>query len=140
MNASDLLKYQMNDAGYQLGQVLKDVRDADLDFRISGDSMSMRQTVGHLSDAYLAMIASLEGRKYDWGSYVPPTDAGELLKACFDLRDQAVNKILGAGTDEALQGGSQYIVAHDFYHVGQLAATRIASEPGWDAYSIYQMG
>jgi hypothetical protein len=32
-----------------------------------------------------------------------------------------------------------YGPAHDYYHVGQMAALRLVKEPTWNAYSIYKM-
>jgi uncharacterized damage-inducible protein DinB len=139
MTANDLLQTQIRDARFQLDKVLEGIDGSHVDGQPIASMMSMRQTMVHLAEAYAATLAELAGEKYEWGSL--RLDAGDwtaLLAKVFGMRDEAVASLM-ASADEAkrIHLAHNYIVGHDYYHVGQLSALRIAADPEWDPYSIY---
>jgi hypothetical protein len=137
MTAQELLQYQIDDAGYQLEQVLSGFPTEALD-QSNGTSISAREAIKHLSEAYAAVISESKGEKYEWGSYKPSSESLEDLMAEFrSLRTQAAETVFAQG-ETAYRLGSAFIVGHDYYHVGQLAAARISADPSWDPYSIYR--
>jgi plasmid replication initiation protein len=137
MTALELLKAEIADSGKQLEAVLSSFPAAQIDSKPASTAMSAREIVVHLCEAYDAAAAASEGREYDWGSYVPPSTEWHQLLANFrELRAKAA-EALSAEDDTKLMAGTMYIVAHDYYHVGQLCSARIACDPEWDPFSIY---
>lgn len=138
MTAKELLQHQIDEANYQLGKVFEGV-DASLDFKLTEQSMTPRETAIHLAECYTALAKDLAGEKHEWGTYVPGTKEWPgLWDELQALRSAAVAAVMAEGGD--VMKGHSFIVGHDFYHVGQLCQVRLACDPGWDAYSIYNWG
>lgn len=136
MNAKELLSKQIDDAGYQLTQALNGMSETAMDSKAT--PQSPREIVAHLCECYEAAIAQSEGREHEWGSYDAGDKSTPILLGNFQaLRERAVEKVL-AGDDAAIWHGHQFIVAHDYYHIGQLCAARVADDPSWDTYAIYR--
>jgi len=139
MTALELLNSQFKDAGTQLDNLFKGIATASLDHKTEPDGMSPREQIAHLGEAYSAVLAHERGAKYEWGSYTPKsTEMPALWDEIKALRAQATGEILKSGTDESLRYGADYIVAHDNYHIGRMVPARLACEPGWEPYSIYE--
>ncbi|MGV3613944.1 MAG: DinB family protein [Fimbriimonas sp.] len=140
MTAKELLRFQCDDAEYQLQQVLDGLDGSHVDGKPINTMMSLRQMVAHLAEAYHATIKDVAGEKHEWGTYEPQSsDWNALVAEFFDLRRQAVEAVLGLeDEDRAVKLGSGFIVGHDYYHVGQFAALRISADPSWDSYKIYR--
>lgn len=137
MTAQDLLRSQIEDSGKQLTAVLAGLTEGQADFKAVPSAMTPRELLIHLCEAYQAAITELAGGKHEWGSYAPPsTDWLPLVDTFQGLRSEAARAALSED-DHGLKTGSAYIVAHDYYHVGQLCQARIALDPNWDPYSIY---
>ncbi|HEY0867330.1 MAG TPA: hypothetical protein VGE01_08125 [Fimbriimonas sp.] len=135
MTAKELLQFQLDDAGYQLDQVLSGFPEGS-----AGNSLGMTpmQTLSHLGEAYVATSKQARGEKHDWGTFqLDAATFEEALEKLRSLRADAISTVL-SGNDDALRAGHAFIVAHDYYHVGQLCAQRLRCEPDWDAYSIYR--
>ena len=139
MNATDLLHEQLDDAGYQLSKVLEDMPEDAMDKKVTRGAMSPREQVAHLCEAYEAFRVNSSGGKYEWGTYKPSAhDVGALVKEFEAKRAQAVSQALSNPSDETVKHAHEFILAHDYYHVGQMCLARIASQPDWDCYAIYR--
>lgn len=138
MTARELLNHQIEDAGYQLEKVLDGI-DGSLDSKLTPASMSPRETVAHLGECYTAVITETAGEKHQWGSYSPrTTEWPALWIEVQELRKQASAAALDKAGWES--HASAFLPAHDYYHVGQLAALRLVKDADWDPYSIYNQG
>lgn len=136
MTTSELLKHQFDDAGYQLTKVLEGIDDS-LDFKLNEGGMTPRETVAHLGECYTAILTETKGEKHSWGSYQPSTTEWPALwTEVQGLRSQAA--AVASEKEGWEDHASAFGPAHDYYHVGQLAAIRIAKDAGWDPYSIYK--
>lgn len=139
MNAKELLRQQLDDAGYQISQVLKDLPDFALDHKVTPHAMSPREIVEHLAEAYEALRAHLEGRKHAWGTFRLPDHRWDaMLAEMAAIRGRSVEATLASDDPEALTAASAYITSHDAYHVGQLVLLRLELTPDWDVHSIYR--
>jgi len=141
MTANELLNSQLQDATFQLEKVLEGVEEKDLDFKLASTSMSIRELVEHLCEVYTAVEVESKGETHSWGSFsIEDKSWANLTDQFKSLRSTALTIASGASDDNAILSASAFIVAHDFYHVGQLASIRMATDPTWDAYSIYNHG
>ena len=139
MTGQELLAYQVDHMGYQLSKVFEGIKEEHLDHKACECMMSPRQAVEHLCEVYTAYTTEAAGGKHAWGSYSAGDKSWpDLWAECNRLRGQAVAAAKGAEGEKALTDAYAYIVAHDSYHVGQMATCRISSDPAWDPYSIYQ--
>jgi uncharacterized damage-inducible protein DinB len=141
MTVKEFLKTQLDDALFQLEKVLDGVEGSHVDGKPIATMLSLRETVGHLAETYHAVEVVAAGGKHEWGSYhVEETDWDALVARVFAMRATAVETIMGMDEDKAAEMGHAYLIAHDYYHVGQLVALRVAAHPDWNAYSIYTWG
>ena len=139
MTDKELLRHQIDDAGYQLSKVFEGIEETSLDFRLTEKAMTPREILAHLSECYLATVEMAAGREHSWGSYTAPDSSWPALwNNTKELRDKAAEAALGA--DDFVLKGNSFIVAHDYYHVGQMCAVRLVRDANWDAYSIYNEG
>lgn len=138
MNASDLIRFQIDDLGYQLEKCLEGWSPDHRDDCLVEGCLSASQTLAHLCECYVAFAKETRGEKHEWGSYSIPDPAWDAALAEFRaLRAEAAN--LACVDDEKhLKLGSAYIVGHDAYHVGTLCQLRLKFEPEWNAFSIYR--
>lgn len=140
MTAKELLRYQLDDAKFQLEQILAGLDGSHVDGKPINTGMSMRETLVHLAEAYTATIKEAAGEKHEWGQFELPHESwADLVAQVFALRDKAVEAALGL-EDEAKSVNQvhHFLIAHDFYHVGQLASIRIATDANWNPYAIYR--
>jgi uncharacterized damage-inducible protein DinB len=138
MTSLELFAMQAEDAGYQLGKCLEGMSETQLDARLAEGLMTPREMVAHLAECYHAVTVEAGGAKYQWGTYsVPSLQTTDLLGTFRSLRSAALQALAEKGED-GLKQGCAFIVGHDYYHVGQLVANRIAADPSWDSYSIYR--
>lgn len=136
MTASELIKHQLADSGYQVNAVLAELTEEDADQKALGYAMTARETLVHLSECCVAFNESCEGIDHNWGTYSSSATSLDALKAEFlALREEAVSRV--SEDEKTLKAASAYIVLHETYHVGQLAHLRLYLSPDWNAYSIY---
>jgi len=129
----------MDDAGYQLTKVLEDMPENALDKKVTSGSMSPREQVAHLCEAYEAFRVNAGGGKYEWGSYeTPSTETAALMNEFKSQRAKAVDKALACSTPEEIKHAHEFIVGHDYYHVGQMCLARLEVQPEWDGHAIYR--
>jgi uncharacterized damage-inducible protein DinB len=114
---------------------------------------SVRETLAHLIWVDRSALVSLEtGKEPDHAALEEPERDGERLRALLEeSHERLVRFIAGRWADAALDtevclfGSASklgravaYLTAEDFYHSGQVAFIRMATDPGWDYYgSIY---
>jgi uncharacterized damage-inducible protein DinB len=140
MTAKELLRYQLDDAQFQLEQVLAGLDGSHVDGKPVNTGMSMREMVVHLAEAYTATIKEAKGEKHEWGTFELPHESWqELVDTAFALRAEAVEAALSVEDEEkGMKNAHAFLVGHDYYHVGQLATIRIATDSDWNSYSIYR--
>lgn len=136
MTALELIKSQIEAAGFQLAQTLAGVSEDQVDFKPIPNLMSMREQVEHLCECYQAVKTHAQGGKHEWGKYsTGATSWTGLLETFRTSREEAVEMALAS--DDAVSVLSEYVVAHDNYHVGQLVVVRTSFDAEWNSYSIY---
>jgi uncharacterized damage-inducible protein DinB len=141
MTAAELLSHQLDDLGKQLTAVLAGLSPDQQDHKLHENGFSPRETLEHLAECYQAFSTSITGGKHQWGSFSTEDKSwANLERVWADLRAKALDMIGGLTDPEHLKAASEFLVLHDAYHVGQLAAGRLQAEPGWDPYSIYSHG
>jgi hypothetical protein len=138
MDLKAALKYQLDDSGYQLTKVLEGLDGDQWDAKEREGLMSPRDVVAHLTECYIAAGKSMAGQEHEWGTYIPGDDDPEGLLATMNAeRAKACDAMVASGDEKAVKAATAYVILHDAYHVGQLAALRLKLSPDWDAYSIY---
>jgi len=126
-----ILRKQCEYVGNQLRAVIRDMHDSTWDARPASVGMTPRETVTHLCDVYQYVCEKVKGGEPEWNQY-----KGEGSLTDFDrLRSEAIDACLAA--DDPCELLTDYIIVHDAYHVGQLCGIRMACEPKWDCYAIY---
>lgn len=137
MTARDLLLKQLAHSERQVSLAIKGLDSSMAETRAYPDGMTIREQVHHLSEAAAATIAAFEGREHAWGSFETEDRSWEGVKAAWqELRKAAVATL--TDSEQALWGAHQFLVAHDYYHVGQIAAARRTGQPDWTSYEIYE--
>lgn len=138
MNAKELIESLLDESGYQFRACLNEVSEESFSASPLPGVMSLRECVGHVMEAYQAVITHVAGGKHSWGTYVAPSGSMSELLAAFDaLRAEAV--AAGMSVFEASpEYLKDYVVLHEVYHVGQMASVRQALADGWEPYSIYR--
>ena len=113
------------------------IDEQNADFK-AGNLMSPREQAAHLCTCYMAAKDAAEGNKPTWETYDVADKSWPALSASFDqLRKSAVDAYTD-DDEEKLKHANDYIASHDNYHVGQMCAIRLAMDPGWDPYCIYE--
>ncbi len=136
MTTKELLQHQIDDAGYQLEKVFDGV-DASLDAKLTEKSMTPREIAAHLGECYTAVITEAGGGKHSWGTWTPSTTEWPALwNEVKGLREKAASAAVNKDDWEAHTNA--FLPAHDYYHIGQMAALRLVQDSEWDAYSIYK--
>jgi len=138
MTANQMVQREIVNIGGQLRAVSEGMPDAGQDFKFTAEAMTPRQMIEHLCEAYTAVLNIASGREHRWGEYqAEDKDYGKLLLTMWDLRRQAAAAVKDDSSDKLAETGYDYIVAHDAYHVGQMALVRMHVDPAWDPHSIY---
>jgi hypothetical protein len=139
MTATDLIKDQLDDSGYQLAKVIDGMPESGFDHKLTDIAMTPREQIAHLCEAYECFSVNAGGGKYEWGTYTAETgDTAALTVEFSKQRQKAVSAALSDASDEKIKLANDYIVGHDYYHVGQMCLSRLAVQPDWDSYTIYR--
>lgn len=137
MDANQLIRWQLDEAGHQVTQVFAGIQPGHWDAKPTEDGMSLRESLVHLADCYVAALAKSKGEEPKWGSTVLSDEADAAVAELHAHRTAAVEAFLSPGGEESLRHATEYIVLHDAYHVGQVALVRMRLG-GWEPYSIYR--
>ena len=128
---------------------LKGLRDDQWDWRPYPQCFSIRQTLRHLVLDDRAALDSLKtGKAPNYDAY--RTFEGDMEKLYAELRESHENLITHLrslyadappdtniciwGVWRKLPQGIAYLSSEDFYHMGQIAFIRMASDPTWNYY------
>lgn len=112
--------------------------EAEAEKRLPGMSMSPLETLEHLCDCCCAYLTE-DKSQYAWGSYrLSERNMGSALAELESQRARARQEMEATNREEQLAHSFDYLMAHDAYHVGQLAACRMACDPTWDSMSLYR--
>lgn len=141
MTANELLVSLVNEVGAQLEKALDGFTDEHFEYKALPTMFSVKETLIHLTECYVATVTMLKGEKYEWGSYQPEaTDHDSVLAAFRSHRASVVESLAGLDQEEGLKSVASFVVGHDNYHVGQLVVMRMSLGSNWDPYSIYNFG
>jgi len=136
MTGYQLVLKQLGHAQNQVTQAIADLDAEKAEARANDLGMTIKDQVNHLAEAATAALASFEGRKHSWGTYAPVDSSWEGAKqAWLEIRVAAVAAL--TDNEEAIMHAHDFLVAHDYYHVGQICAARRTIDPSWDTYAIY---
>lgn len=134
MNAKDVLKKAMDDAGFQVRQVFDSLPPGAWTDRTGEDSMSGLETAEHLCEVYIAAKKAANGENHEWGTYHSESpDGPTMLRDMLKLREEAVEACLDLEDSQAADIGLGYLALHDAYHVGQMSSLRLKVDPDWNA-------
>jgi hypothetical protein len=138
MLASEFASSQAEDCLHQLSACFKDVNDEHATQKPVECMMSIRETALHLMEAYTAIEKAAKGEKHEWGSFRDPGgDFASLIEKFHTARAVAVAAALASmDTNQSLI--KDYVIGHDYYHVGQLVSIRLMLDSNWDYHSIYK--
>ena len=137
MTARELLTKQLADAESQLFQAIQGLDAEHAETRACAGGLTIREQIHHVAEAAYAMLESYEGREHQFGTWNPADRSWQGIKDAWKtLRAEAVAKL--PEDDVAMEAAAQYLVGHDYYHVGAIVTARLAIQPEWDAYVIYR--
>ncbi len=105
------------------------------DFRSNPSAMTAREMFHHLTETSIAFVTICGGLEHEWGSYQPNEAAQNDPWGTYVAARNKATALAEGGEDPKKVW--VYLVAHESYHVGQLATIRVAIG-NWDPYSIYQ--
>lgn len=140
MTAAALLRKQLDTSGLQLAKVFEGLVEEQFDHRAHPEMMTPREIIGHLAECYVACDKRMDGVEHEWGSYRLESSSGaEAVAEALAMRGAVVQKLLGGDIEHAAEHGTDFLILHDAYHVGQMCTARLSLDSGWNAYSIYGM-
>ncbi|MEI7986250.1 MAG: hypothetical protein WCI55_11540 [Armatimonadota bacterium] len=138
MTGKEFAAQMMDECGYQLKACLVGISDENFVATPLAGMMSIRDSLEHCAEAYVAVQKGIAGEKHSWGTYKFPAGSVNELVDIFDTeRAKAVELSLEKFDDDS-HFVKDYIVAHEFYHVGQMVSVRLALGDGFEPYSIYR--
>ncbi len=133
---------------------LAGMTDEQWDFKPYAECKSVRETVAHLiSDDRAALDSLKSGQEPDYDAcQVEEQDREKLLAMVAESHEALLAHIgtafaeqdLGAETSlwgsQMKVGALGYISSEDYYHAGQVAYIRLATDPAWDYYAAVYGG
>jgi hypothetical protein len=139
MTAKELAAQFVDESGYQFKACLAGVSADSFEAKPIEGVMSIREALEHCTEACLAVQKDAIGEKQSWGTYKFPAGSVDELVAIFeDERAKAVALAMDNFDNQGAHWLKDYIVAHEFYHVGQMVSVRLALSDGFEPYSIYR--
>ncbi|HMS55749.1 MAG TPA: DinB family protein [Fimbriimonadaceae bacterium] len=139
MTISELIRMECDSVGVKVRKTLEGMEEAHYGFKVTPQAMTPAETLEHLAECYVAFQKIASGEQHDWGSYSAPDKSPAALMANWEA-ERAKAVAFALSDDSHAEHAHDFISAHDHYHVGQLALIRMAVDPSWDPYSIYQAG
>ena len=138
MTARELIEKQLDETGFQFNACLSELAEENFEAQPIDVLMSLKETVEHCMEALQAVITGVAGGKHSWGTYqAPALPMPQLIESFNTLRGQAIEAGLSV-FDEDAHWLNDYLILHETYHVGQMAAVRHAIGDGWTSYAIYR--
>lgn len=129
---------------------LHNLREDQWDWKPYPECKSIRETLSHLIVDDQASLQSIEtGQEPDYESFkVKATEVPDLLSELESGHRRVLELVRNRYADAPLDTemclwgammtlgrGLAYLCSEDFYHAGQVAFIRIATDPEWDYYS-----
>lgn len=137
MNGKEFAQTLLAESDYQINACLKDLKEEDFASRPIGQLMSFKETLEHLTECCKAVQAQGRGEEHSWGTFKFPEGSMAELVALFQVeREKAVDAAL-EGFETKPGMAKDFLICHEFYHVGQLAVMRSVLQPEWNPYAIY---
>ncbi len=129
----------LDHAAKQVNNVFTALPADSWDKKPIAQAMSPRETVEHLACCYEACMVEAKGGKWDWAApySLGIADPEAILTKMRELRAAAQALVVDSDDPNMWHLGTEFIILHDAYHVGQMCTFRIMTEPDWDPYSIY---
>jgi uncharacterized damage-inducible protein DinB len=138
MTAHELAEILVEESGYQISACLNGVSDENFDAKPIATMMSLRESLEHMLEVFVAIQADVAGAKYEWGTFeAPALGKDELVEMFNEERSQAVAVAIER-VDSTPHLVNSFLVGHEFYHVGQMAAVRAACDSDWNSYALYR--
>lgn len=138
MTGKEFAAQLVDECGYQLKACLVGISEANFVATPLEGVLSIRDALEHCTEACVASSMGVAGEKHSWGTYKFPDGSVSDLVAIFDAeRAKAVAAVMDK-FDEDAHFVKDYIIAHEFYHVGQMVSVRLAFDDGFEPYSIYR--
>ena len=138
MTGSELIQAQIDMLTTQVEACYAGLAPEDFERDIVPQMMKPARVLDHLAECVHAFLAKKDGAEYDqWGVTGLTGTLEERMAAYRELRELAKAGIAGREDEQALIAASDFLTAHDAYHVGQLVTMRLTLDPEWNAYSIY---
>lgn len=138
MTALELIEQQLDETGFQFNACLSGLAEENFEAKPVPVIMSLKETVEHCMEACQAVITGVAGGKHSWGTYqAPALPMTSLIESFNALRGQAIEAGLSVFEEDS-HWLNDYLLFHETYHVGQMAAVRHALGDGWDSYAIYR--
>lgn len=138
MDATTFAHKTIQDSGNQILACLAGVTEEMAVAKPIEQAMSLREMVGHLLEASIAIQSMATGGTHEWGSVSDPGgDFASLLQKFREERTKAIDIALNH-IESSPEFAQAYLIGHEYYHVGQMVTNRLTQQPDWDHYSIYQ--
>jgi len=139
MTATDLLQSAGDGNAKMLAIALTGIAPEHVDQRAHSTMMSFREHVNHISECAFVVIKMGRGEEHTFGTFSSDhPEFSAMIQEMFALRKQVLDAAVSSGADQDITTAWNYIIEHEMYHIGQIAATRQALEPAWSSHSLYQ--
>lgn len=138
MTTSEFATTLLNNAEKQLKVCFADLTDEQYRSTPVEGMMGAKDLILHLIDVYIAVQDMAKGVDHLWGSHhSPDTSLNEDLARLWKERATAVEIALAHLEDKPAYA-MDYLIEHDFYHIGQICWMRKKLQPDWTTYEIYR--
>ena len=138
MTPDSIVRTAVANAGKTLHKILIDFPLDSVNEKAHASMFTTYEAVSHITECYVAFAAHAKGEEHQWGSFSSEaTSYAEDIEELFRTRDAVTALITVDSKEDALASALDYLVAHDWYHIGQLATNRQAFETTWNSFSLY---
>ena len=138
MTGKEFAARMIDESGYQFMACLAGVSEEGFVAKLFGDMMSIRETLEHHTECCIAVQRDFANQSFEWGTFKFPAGSVAELVALFEVERAKAVALALDNFDDKPQYSKDYLIAHEFYHVGQMCAVRIAIGDGFEPYSIYR--
>lgn len=137
MTAKEFAENLLNESLFQLNACISGVTEEQFLSQPLAPMMSMRDCLEHLTECCVYVQKNSKGEEHEWGTYAFPSASAEELLHLFKSERAKALEIALSKFDDNPDYAKDFLIAHEFYHVGQMAIARHAMDPEWSVYSIY---
>lgn len=138
MTGKEFAETLLEESDYQFMACINGLTEDQFTSKPVDHIMSARECLEHMTECCIAAMAHAKGDKHDWGTYkFPEGTMAELVELFKGERAKAAACALENFEEKSFLA-KDFLIAHEFYHIGQMAAVRLALDPEWNMYSIYR--